>query len=76
MTTAKVFMTGRSQAVRIPKPFRFATPEVYVRRSGDSLILSPAESRTWDVFFRKHVCPDFELDRTESQRTQERPLFG
>ena len=75
MTTAKVFMTGRSQAVRIPKPFRFGTSEVYVRRDGDSLILSPARRRTWADFFRDHACPDFALDRAAAQRTQERNLF-
>jgi antitoxin VapB len=76
MTTAKVFMTGRSQAVRIPKEFRFGTPEVYVRRSGDSLVLTPARNRTWDDFFRNHACPAFTLDRTDSQRPQERIPFA
>ena len=44
VTKAKVFMSGRSQAVRIPAEYRFATDEVYIRRdpqSGD-LILSEA----------------------------------
>ena len=76
MTTAKVFMTGRSQAVRIPKPFRFSSREVFIRRSGDSLVLSPARDRTWSEFFRDHACPDFTLDRAVSQRPQERDLFG
>jgi len=76
MTTAKVFMTGRSQAVRIPKPFRFSTREVSVRRSGDSIVLSPVRDRSWARFFRDHACPDFSLDRTDSQRPQERNLFG
>ena len=76
MTTAKVFMTGRSQAVRIPKEFRFGTPEVYIRRNGDSLVLTPARKRTWDDFFRNHACPGFTLDRTDSQRPQERIPFA
>ncbi len=49
---AKVFMSGRSQAVRIPAEFRFSTPEVYVRRdpqSGD-LILSQGPGDWDDVF--------------------------
>lgn len=37
---AKVFMHGRSQAVRLPKEFRFEGTEVYVRRVGDEVILS------------------------------------
>jgi antitoxin VapB len=49
---AKVFMSGRSQAVRIPAEYRFSTDEVYVRRdpqSGD-LILSEAPGG-WDEIF-------------------------
>lgn len=38
--TAKLFQHGRSQAVRLPKEFRFAGTEVYVRRQGDDVVLS------------------------------------
>ena len=38
--TAKLFMHGRSQAVRLPKEFRFSGTEVYVRRQGDEVVLS------------------------------------
>ena len=38
--TAKLFLHGRSQAVRLPKEFRFAGTEVYVRRQGDDVVLS------------------------------------
>ena len=38
---AKVFMTNRSQAVRLPKEFQFATDEVLIRKVGDDVILSP-----------------------------------
>lgn len=38
---AKVFMNGRSQAVRLPKAFRFDTEEVTVERVGDSVVLRP-----------------------------------
>jgi len=37
---AKLFMHGRSQAVRLPKEFRFTGSEVYVRRQGDEVVLS------------------------------------
>jgi antitoxin VapB len=40
---AKVFMTGRSQAVRLPKSCRFETAEVVVRRVGHSVVLSPKD---------------------------------
>ena len=76
MTTTKVFMTGRSQAVRIPKAFRFRCPEVVVRRRGDSLLLTPATGNTWADFFRDHACPDFTLNRTDAQRPQERIPFA
>ena len=39
--TAKVFKTGRSQAVRLPKAYRFATDEVTIERQGDAVILRP-----------------------------------
>jgi antitoxin VapB len=51
---AKVFYSGRSQAVRIPAEFRFKTDEVYVRRdpqSGD-LILSESPTKTWQEIFK------------------------
>ena len=38
--TAKLFMHGRSQAVRLPKEFRFGGTEVYVRRQGEDVVLS------------------------------------
>ena len=39
MTSAKVFMTGRSQAVRLPKAFRFDTDEVLIERRPDGAVL-------------------------------------
>lgn len=42
MQTAKLFQNGRSQAVRLPKQFRFeGVSEVYIERDGDRVILSP-----------------------------------
>lgn len=52
--TAKVFWIGRSQAVRLPKEFRFTTVEVYVRRdpaTGDVVLSS--RPRTWKDFFER-----------------------
>lgn len=73
---AKVFMSGRSQAVRIPMGFRFDTTEVLVVRKGDSLVLTPHRPMTWDRFFSEYACPDFKLDRSRAQRGQERNLFA
>jgi virulence-associated protein VagC len=47
MKTAKLFWNGRSQAVRLPKEFRFAGEEVAVRRSGKRVILEPVQRRQW-----------------------------
>jgi len=41
--SAKVFWTGRSQAVRLPKEFRFDSDTVSVRREGKAVILEPAD---------------------------------
>ena len=43
-STAKLFMHGRSQAVRLPKAFRFEGTEVRVSRVGDKVILEPIEA--------------------------------
>ena len=48
--TAKIFMNGQSQAVRLPKEFRFDTTEVYIRRQGEDIVISPKKP-TWDDFF-------------------------
>lgn len=47
MATAKVFMSGRSQAVRLPKEYRFNCDEVEISREGDALVLRPKEARAW-----------------------------
>ncbi len=44
MDTAKVFTNGRSQAVRIPREYRFDVEEVYINKIGDALILTPVDS--------------------------------
>ena len=64
MDTAKIFKTGRSQAVRLPKKYRFATSEVEISREN-----------ALEAFLALPKCPDFELDRSEAQKVQERELF-
>ncbi len=48
--TAKLFTHGGSQAVRLPKEFRFEGGEVRIRKDGDKVILEPIE-RDWDAFW-------------------------
>jgi len=50
MKTAKIFMNGRSQAVRLPKECRFDCDEVFVQKQGDMVILT-AKKPDWDEFF-------------------------
>ena len=47
---AKLFTHGRSQAVRLPKAFRFAGSEVSIRRVGNSVVLEPLLQRTLDDY--------------------------
>lgn len=48
---AKVFWTGRSQAVRLPKEFRFDVDEVSIRKAGRMVILEPVEKPGWPSGF-------------------------
>ncbi|RYD65914.1 MAG: AbrB/MazE/SpoVT family DNA-binding domain-containing protein [Verrucomicrobiaceae bacterium] len=45
--TTTLFLNGRSQAVRIPKEFRFEGGEVRIRRLGDGVLLEPVKASTW-----------------------------
>ena len=49
-TFARIFMTGNSQAVRLPREFRFNVDRVAIRREGDSVILSPLYEDWADYF--------------------------
>ena len=64
--TAKVFMSGRSQAVRLPKSYRFDAKEVAIRRVGDSIILTPLvadwASQVRSAFFRAPEWPQAERE--------------
>jgi len=77
---AKIFINGRSQAVRLPAAFRFDTKEVFIRqdpKSGD-LILS-RKPATWDEFFAAlkdcHVPMTFLSEQERHQIAQERDPF-
>ena len=48
MKTAKLFKNGDSQAVRLPKEFRFEGTEVLIKRAGNGVVLLP-RSRSWDT---------------------------
>ena len=76
--TAKVFMSGKSQAVRLPKKFRFTQgcDEVSVRQVGRHLILSPRYS-DWNDYWDNSIRPsddfvDAVLNRKESELPAEK----
>ncbi len=64
---AKIFMNGRSQAVRLPKEYRFNTDEVYISRQGQNIIISEKRP-TWDEFFdsKSAFDDDFLKDRFDT----------
>ena len=76
MTTAKVFMTGRSQAVRLPKEFRFEGTEVEIFRRGDEEILRE-KPVTVDRLFKvlAQMPNDFYAEERVDEPPQEREEF-
>jgi antitoxin VapB len=74
MHTAKIFWSGRSQAVRLPKEFRFDASEVRIRRHGSAVILEPvAHDWNWLDGLVGAVDEDFESAASEQPPPQDRP---
>ena len=73
METAKIFENGRSQAVRLPKKYRFSVNEVIVQRMCSSLILTPKE-KIVDTFLSSlnEFTDDFMSDGRYTGTTDER----
>ncbi len=69
---AKIFMNNRSQAVRLPKDFQFNTEEVFIRREGSDVVLSPRPS-DWSSYLAEApvASPTF-MDDVEDLPVQER----
>lgn len=75
--TAKVFWTGRSQAVRLPKEYRLSSSEVRVRKHGNALILEPIpDDWRWLAPLIDKVDADFEDAIEEEVATPEDPELG
>ena len=51
MEVAKLFTNGKSQAVRLPKKYRFEGSEVYIKRIGNTVVLIPKDN-SWEPFIR------------------------
>lgn len=73
MTTAKLFQNGKSQAVRLPKQFRFQGNEVKISKQGNKIILEPIEN-SWGKWFSSmdKFSDDFMDCGREQSETQER----
>ena len=69
LAEAKVFMTGRSQAVRLPKEYRVTGDSVYVKRLGNAIVLIPKTGDRWSGLFAAldEFPRDFILERQQDQ---------
>ena len=77
MKTAKLFKNGQSQAVRLPKEFRMAGREVYIKKEGEAIVLLPKE-KSWESLFESlnHFEKDFKIERNQPIEDQKRePMF-
>ena len=74
MDTAKLFTNGRSQAVRLPKSYRFEGKEVYVKKVPGGVLLLPKDNSIWDVWeknLKKYDNP-FMTQRNQPNNQQKR----
>jgi len=73
MKTAKLFKNGDSQAVRLPKEFRFAGKEVLVKRIGEAVVLLP-KSRSWEALIGSlaKFPADFMREREQPSSAEDR----
>jgi antitoxin VapB len=71
--TAKLFKNGDSQAVRLPKEFRFAGDEVLIKRVGSAVVLLP-KAKSWDTLLESldKFPPDFMSDREQPDEAEGR----
>jgi antitoxin VapB len=73
METAKLFLNGRSQAVRLPKAFRFEGEEVMIKRVGNAVVLLPHD-QSWETLFDSlnHFEAGFSIERGQPKAQQKR----
>ena len=71
--TAKLFKNGSSQAVRLPKEYRFEGDRVYIRKEGDKVILAPYKSPTELLLESLEMfTDDFHIERNQPTAVDER----
>lgn len=74
MESAKLFQNGRSQAVRLPKSFRFEGDEVYIKKVAEGVLLLPKSRSVWDIWEKnlmKYEEP-FMIERNQPEAEQQR----
>jgi antitoxin VapB len=73
MQTAKLFMNGRSQAVRLPKELRMIGSDVFVQKIGEAVLIFP-KAKQWEVFLSglDMFTEDFMKEGREQPSVQER----
>lgn len=69
---AKVFMNNRSQAVRLPKEFQVDSAEVFIRKEGSDIILSPRPADWSSYLAEAPVASDSFMEGVEDLPVQER----
>jgi len=70
MDTAKLFLNGKSQAVRLPKNYRFIGNEVSIKKIGEVVLLYPTGDK-WERFLRTEpVSDDFGTAITEARQNE------
>ena len=76
MKTAKLFQNGQSQAVRLPKEFRFDGSEVFIKRSGNAVILFPV-AHSWESLIGslEKFSADYMSKRTQPKPQEREDLF-
>lgn len=76
MSLARIFQSGNSQAVRLPKDFRFDVDQVEIFRRGDEVVLRPVTSNAAAIFDALAALPaDFMAEGREDTPPQEREAF-
>jgi antitoxin VapB len=75
MQTAKLFANGRSQAVRLPKAFRFSGTDVYIKKVGKMVILLPKDD-PWSSLVESldQFSEDFMADRAQPDQVHRESL--
>jgi antitoxin VapB len=73
MKTAKLFKNGQSQAVRLPKEYRFEGDEVFIKKVGSSVVLLP-EKNSWDALVDSlgRFTPEFMAARAQPRKKDKR----